>query len=964
MVLQRMAFCWAGALAMSAAFVFAQSAAPATQPYDQRLAAGRGSWAFAQPQDPPVPHIENQAWCKSPIDHFILAKLEAKGLEPAPAADKRTLIRRAYFDLIGLPPTPAEVDAFVNDNSRDSFAKVVDYLLASPHYGERWARHWLDVVRYTDSFDARGVGSAGDVKYAWRYRDWVIKAFNDDLPYDQFVMDQIAGDLLPAKQPGQANADGIVATGMYVLGNWPGGDADREKMMTDIVDDQIDVTGRAFLGTTLACARCHDHKFDPISQQDYYGLAGIFFSSHFLPSPGSKTSGSALLTTSLASPRQIEEQKENAQRIAGLEKQIEAYKDEQYAAIGKELASKSADYLQAAQDFDGPRQKLAAYASERHLDDYALSRWIDFLHARSRGKTPHTLLTRAVHNIGGIVGVDGWRMPDNQPDPCVLANNTDHPFSVSTLTLPAHALSMHPGPQSGVAVAWTSPISATIAIDGGVSDGDPNCGDGIAWRIEKSHDNALQLLASGQFPNGGSQQFSQGDGGSQLAAISVHAGDQIQLTIYPKADYACDTTIIDLRINEREGDHRAWDLAHDVVPDLLVGERGNPHADSYGRADVWQFFDAGAEPMPIALDFADPHGRFWAEARKDGRGLSDAARQHLAELSSELSEARKNVPTIEEADALEEGGVPQSQYEGIHDCHLMARGRYDHQMAVVPRRFPLLFAGDNQPPVTSGSGRLQLAQWVASPENPMTAKVMVNRLWQHHFGDGIVRTPNNFGRLGSPPTHPELLDYLAHRFLDAGWSIKAMHRMIMLSAAYQQSSEGDPDTQKADPDNLLWGRMDRQRLEAEPFRDALLAVSGSLDATMGGPAFRDPNTPRRTIYLMTIRSDRSNYRMLFDAADPTSIVDKRIDSTVAPQALFLMNDPFVIERAKALAQRVVKTGPAEKREKIDWLYQLLYSRPATDREAQIGLSIVGTDAESWQRYCQVLLCANEFVYVD
>jgi hypothetical protein len=246
----------------------------------------------------------------------------------------------------------------------------------------------------------------------------------------------------------------------------------------------------------------------------------------------------------------------------------------------------------------------------------------------------------------------------------------------------------------------------------------------------------------------------------------------------------------------------------------------------------------------------------------------------------------------------------------------------------------------------------------------MTAKVMVNRLWQHHFGQGIVRTPNNFGKLGVPPTHPELLDYLARRFVDSGWSIKAMQKMIMLSAAYQQSSVPDDRTLAGDPDNELFGRMNRQRLEAEPFRDALLAISGSLDKTMGGPAFRELNVPRRTLYLMTIRSDRSNFRMLFDAADPTGIVDQRNDSTVAPQALFLMNNPFVLDRAKALADRVMNEGPPDDRARIDWLYCLLYSRPTTDRETEIGMSVIRAGGESWQRYCQVLLCANEFVYVD
>ncbi|MBU6401956.1 MAG: DUF1549 domain-containing protein, partial [Verrucomicrobia bacterium] len=268
-------------------------AVPADSPYD--FVAARKLWAFRRPQAPPLPRVKNRRWPKSPIDRFILAKLEANHLTPSPRADKRTLLRRATFDLIGLPPTPAEIDAFLNDRSPDAFAKVLDRLLASPHYGERWARHWLDVVRYTDSFDARGIGGEADVPAAYRYRDWVVDAFNRDLPYDQFVIDQFAGDILATNAPGRFDTNALIATGVMAIGEWGTGDADKEKMMTDIVADQIDVTGRAFLGLTLGCARCHDHKFDPIPTADYYSLAGIFFSSHILPSPGLKTAGSPVL---------------------------------------------------------------------------------------------------------------------------------------------------------------------------------------------------------------------------------------------------------------------------------------------------------------------------------------------------------------------------------------------------------------------------------------------------------------------------------------------------------------------------------------------------------------------------------------------------------------------------------------------------------------------------------------------
>jgi hypothetical protein len=279
----------------------------------------------------------------------------------------------------------------------------------------------------------------------------------------------------------------------------------------------------------------------------------------------------------------------------------------------------------------------------------------------------------------------------------------------------------------------------------------------------------------------------------------------------------------------------------------------------------------------------------------------------------------------------------------------------------VPRGFPRILAGDDSAKISEGSGRAELARWVASAANPMTARVMVNRLWQWHFGEGIVRTPNNFGKLGTPPTHPELLDWLAGEFVRSGWSMKSMHRRIMLSATYQQDSEGEPETKKADPDNLLFGRMNRRRLDAEGIRDSMLAATGELDPARGGPAVKDLNSPRRTLYLMTVRSDRTGYRMLFDAADPTAIVDRRVDSTVAPQALFLMNHPFVIARAQKLAGQLTGSD----RERVEALYQKLFGRAATEQESVLGLHFIERrGASAWEQYCHALLCSNEFVYVD
>jgi hypothetical protein len=396
-----------------------------------------------------------------------------------------------------------------------------------------------------------------------------------------------------------------------------------------------------------------------------------------------------------------------------------------------------------------------------------------------------------------------------------------------------------------------------------------------------------------------------------------------------------------------------------------------------------QYRKAGKETKGVMGSNADLYravtsskGVFWAAARGDPEAFKAGADAVLVKLIDEQSALKKKLaepPAI--AHGFQEGGTPESKYVGFNDARIQIRGRYDRLGDVVPRRFPGILVTGTQPAISEGSGRLELANWIASPANPLTARVMANRIWQHHFGEGIVRTPNNYGKLGAPPTHPELLDWLALRLVEGNWSVKAMHRLVMNSAAYQQSSVAGAAAVKADPDNLLLGRMSRRRLEAEALRDSLLAVAGRLDGAMGGKAINDLNAPRRTMYLMTVRSERSNFRSLFDAADPAAIVEKRTESTVAPQALFLLNHPFVLEQTKALAQRVLAQPGERDEDRIQWAYQAVYGRPATEREVKIGLDVLESGKDSagvagdgrlsaWDQYCQVLVCANEFMYVD
>ncbi len=1006
----------------------AQTSNAAAQKPAYDFATARRQWAFHTPEDPPVPEVKNKRWAKSPIDHFILAKLEEMKLKPAPEATKRVLIRRATFDLTGLPPTPQEVDAFLRDKSPDAFAKVVDRLLASPHYGERWGRHWLDVTRYTDSLDARGIGSDGDVAEAWRYRDWVVNAFNEDLPYDKFIIQQIAGDLIQPKDTNNIDTNAIIATGMYAIGNWGNGDADKEKILTDIADDQVDVTGRAFLGLTIACARCHDHKFDPIPTADYYSLAGIFFSSHILPKLTPKGVGEILMRIPLASRTELERRKEREARMAELDKQIASATETQLAALAKRLLPQTGDYLMAVEEYQNrPKEKkslgVAAFAATKR-DGFQpvpelLQQWMDYL-----GFGEFKLLSNVTHDLLGNAGLHALRNANNADTPSGLINATGREISFSTIKMPPRSVAIHPSPSAGVAVGWKSPITGTIQIKGWVSDADPNCGDGIEWTVDARAAGNSKQLASGAIPNGGAQQIVEGKGASKLMSIEVREGDMIQLVVLPKGDYSCDTTVVELNITEKEGQKREWSLTKDMVSTVQDGRA--PYPDHLANQSVWYLYDmdgqttapgvaagspvtkwleavrkraprneietAAAEIQRALLapdatnsaiskfyqDLTTARGAFWTGARNLENYFPEEARKELLKQEAELAALKKNTPPpVEMALGLQDGGVPESPQAGIHDVKIHMRGRYDRLGDSVPRRFPRLLAGDDQKPIVEGSGRLQLGEWIANPKNPLTARVMINRIWQHHFGEGIVRTPNNYGKLGTPPTHPELLDYLAHRFVDSGWSIKAMHRAIMLSATYQQSSVPEPATLKADPDNLLFGHMSRRRLESEALRDSLLEVAGKLDPAMGGPSIRDLNINRRTLYVTTVRSDRATYQFLFDAADPNAIVEKRIDSTVAPQALFLLNHPFALDQTKALAQRVLKEASGNDKARIEWLYRSLYGRPASRREIEIGLRALARTGgrtktnektksieAAWEEYCQVLVCANEFIYVD
>ncbi|MEX2213075.1 MAG: PSD1 and planctomycete cytochrome C domain-containing protein [Phycisphaeraceae bacterium] len=704
-------------------------AAPVAKATTIDLDQGRKHWAFQAVRDSLPPQVRDQAWSASPIDHFILAKLEEAGVASPRLADKRTLIRRATFDLIGLPPTPAQIEAFLADDSADAFAKVIDRLLASPRYGERWGRHWLDVARYADS---NGLDENVAHGNAWRYRDYVIASFNDDKPFDQFITQQIAGDLLSTQSPPtpvggsakpQAAYEPLIATAFLSLGPKVLAEVDKTKMEMDIIDEQIDTTGRAFLAMTIGCARCHDHKFDPISTRDYYALAGIFKSTKTM---------------------------------------------ESFVTIAKwwENATPSAEDLKRKGEHDA---KLAA-------------------------------------------------------------------------------------------------TKATIAA-----------------RVEKANADLLAKLNAAVKPN----------------------------------------------------------------------ETETP-------ADV----NAASKSPAIAVKLPE----------KPETQYDDAAKADLKKLRDELTATEKAAPVMSAAMGVTEGKPV--------DVAVHIRGSHLSLGDVVPRRFPLVLTTATQEPIAKNhSGRLELAKWITSKDNPLTARVIVNRVWHWHFGRGLVRTPDNFGKLGETPTHPALLDWLASRFVEEGWSIKALHRRIMLSSTYRMSSEHDAKVTQLDPENRLYSRAPIRRLEAEAIRDAMLFVSGRLDTTMGGPAIthvknreflfdhtsKDGTTydnTRRSVYQPVVRNHLYDFFELFDFPDSAVSQGDRPTTTVAPQALLAMNSPLIWESAGKLAK---KFEDGKLKEFVNELYMAALGRPATGEEvtriAALMESATNANDRLLQRICQAILVSNEFMYI-
>jgi mono/diheme cytochrome c family protein len=693
----------------------------------------RQYWAFRKPVRTGIPIVPMPGWQRNPVDAFLLSKMAAKGLKPAPRADKRTLVRRAYLDLIGLPPTPEQVDAFVKDPSPDAWPKLVDGLLASPHYGERWARHWLDLVRYADS---GGFEFDTDRPEAWRYRDYVVNAFNTDKPYSQFIREQLAGD---EYEP--VTDEAMIATGFLRVGpNLGGGERGRQ----DALDDLVATTSLTFMGMTVSCARCHNHKFDPIPQKDYYRMQAVFFSTRGVEYP-------------LVPAHEVDAHKKETARIDALTRPIR----------------------------DEKRKVEAPFLAQIVEKEIAL--------------------------------------------------------------LPEY-----------LQVAYRTPA---------------------AQRTEGQKLNAAQVEKT-----------------LQNDSLRAKVTEKDLVALMPEADKAR---------------HRA--LVEQI--EALDKQKPKPYATAMAIGE------GGREPRP---------SYFLHRGSLDTKG-------------SVMTPGVLSVATTVEPD------------------------------------FPA------PPPAAKSSYRRRgLAEWLVSPDNPLTARVMVNRIWQHHFGEGIVRTPSSFGTMGEPPSHPELLDWLALEFVDRGWSIKTMQRLMMTSEAYQMASTDATASVAIDPENRLFWRMARQRLEGEIIRDQILAVAGTLDRKLGGPNVfpyidpnlfeksskrdwpgkpdDDPSTWRRSLYVYSKRSIRYPFFETFDQPNLVNSVDRRNRSIVAPQALIMLNNSSVLLQARKFAERLTTEAGADPAAQVRRGFELALGRSPDADELARSVAFVKAGPAGLTDFCHVLFNLNEFVY--
>jgi mono/diheme cytochrome c family protein len=833
----------------------------------------RAHWAFQPLKRPAVPEVKKKDWVVNPVDNFILAKLEEHDMEPSPAADKRTLIRRATFDLIGLPPTPEEVQAFLADESPKAYEKLIERLLASKHYGERWGRYWLDVARYSDTKGAiNGNRDTRIYPHAWTYRDYVIKAFNDDKPYDRFIVEQLAADKIATG----GDRSPLAALGFLTVGNR------FENNINEIINDRIDTVTKATLGLTVACARCHDHFFDPIPTKDYYSLHGIFLSSM-------EPKEEPLLSEPKKSPEYDDYLKQRAATTA----EAQAAMDKMVNDLASQFRQKAYHYLYLAHYGNKlSTSNRTAYIRNNQLNNN------DIIQILNRGALRGTTPDGKYHPVFGP-----WRD---------FASLADKDF--------------------------------------------PAKGKELAKRISENKDPKKPVHPYVAYSFRGLAPKSMQDIAAVYGALFAKVEQQWQalVTGYEKA-------------------RKANKNYRGPAPTILA----DPNWDAL-------------RPMPLArinIQEIDPESPLFRMLPNALQGRVNAQRARLQELDMRHPGAPPRAMVLVDK--------PQPV-----DSPVFIRGEPGNRGEVVPRRFLEIVGGPNRPAFKNGSGRLELAQAIVSKSNPLTPRVMANRIWLHHFGEGIVTTPDDIGVQSAPPSHPELLDWLAGYFMDNGWSIKKMHRLIMLSNTYRQSSENNPRYAQIDPSNKLLWRANIRKLEFEALRDSILHLGGKLDLTVGGKPVdltKEPYPTRRTIYGYIDRSALPEVFTSFDFANPDITTGKRYETIVPQQSLFLMNSPLVVEQAVNLVQRADFRAQKTDEDRVKVLYDLIYQRLPRPEEIKLGVEFIqqtprnevtlvqpiatapagkNTPAPkqvsirdrksltAWEKYAHTLLLANEASFVN
>ena len=875
-------------------------------------------WAFRPLKRPDPPGVKDGSWCLTPIDRFILARLEAKGGAPNPVAAPHQLLRRAFFDLIGLPPTPEETRDFLTDDSPEAHEKLIDHLLGNPHYGERWARHWLDVARFAES---HGFEYDVDRPNAWPYRDFVIKAFNEGMPYDRFVRWQLAGDEIEPENPLALMATGFLAAGVH---NTAISKAETERTRYDELDDMLSTMGTAMLGLTLGCARCHNHKFDPIPTRDYYRLASSF-------------------TTTVRTDFDVNLDPEG------------------YKRAREKFDREHAPLLEARDRLEKEKlpSNLESWA-RRRPEEFRLPRWLILDVVRASSSSGTTLARQSDGSMlacGSAPHRDAYTFVAHTHQPRVTAVKLDvltHP------SLPATG----PGRDEKGSFKLIDFIVSAAPLQGGGTPVKLKLANPKATSQEKR--GSVRAAIDGNERSGWSIDPKSRKNHTAVFEIKDGAGFEGETVLTFQLRFADEKRSLGrLRLS----------ITAESTPARPEGEIA---------------FQNEAELRALLAMSVDPPREIllkWFRRLDPGwLALDERVQDHLLQVPRP-----RLLTTMICSEGVKPWRDPNQQGPDFYEeTYILKRGDPLQKQGVAPPGFLRVLmrapADEKRWRVDPPAGwrtsyrRRSLANWITDDRfgaGHLLARVIVNRLWQHHVGQGIVVTPSDFGAQGVPPSHPDLLDWLAGKLIEGGWRLKPIHKLIMTSAVYRQSARFRADAARIDPDNVLRWRWQRRRLEAEIIRDSLLSVSGSLDRTLFGPGTLDEKQKRRSIYFTVKRSKLVPFLKVFDIPEPLQGIGRRSSTTIAPQALLILNSPLVLEVACAFAGRLAPEAAVSWKKAVRKGYRIALSRPPTDEELSDAAAFLERQSASYRAagrsaavgpaledFCQVLLGLNELIYVE